>query len=286
MNLKPHSSRTALFGIGALLLSLLLTQVTAVGASFELQGQSKGSCSWISGNLLDWQDQDYIPCRVVITGRAVKDQTITINFPRLPGVKPSFENLLNFRASSNVTITSDPVLSSPSGADWSYTFTINYTGRGDGCVQFLARLAEGAHQNTGSSLMLSGNPCSMGKLQIHKPASSDSAASFGTRRDILRCLMLPNEGFQVGFASLSNRLYGVQYSSDLKIWKTAQCVITGNGSWAQWVDKGQPETESNPATQAMRFYRLFQLPYVLNHDGDCHQDPCGRDDGDHDGDHD
>jgi len=285
MNLKAQSSRTALFGVSALvLLSTLLTQAAAFGASFDLQGQSKGSCSWISGNLRDWRDQDYIPCRVFITGRAVKDQTITITFPRMIGTKPGFENLLNFRASGNVTITSDPVLSSPTGAEWSYTLTIDYTGRGAGYVQFLARLAEGAHQNTGSSLMLSGKPYSMGKLQIHKPARSEitasGTASFGTRQDILRCLILPSAGFQIGFASLSNRLYCVQYSSDLVNWKTAQCVITGKPSWTQWVDKGQPETESDPATQAMRFYRLYQLPYVLTRDGDCRQDACGRDDDD------
>src|SRR5262245_51191979 len=91
-NLKAPSSRTALLNISALvLLSMLLMQVTAVGAVFDLQGQSKGSSTWVSGNLRDWQDQDYIPCRVVITGRAVKDQIITITFPRMNGTRPGFE---------------------------------------------------------------------------------------------------------------------------------------------------------------------------------------------------
>lgn len=269
LDLRPRSSRSVFFWVGALLMMVGLTQARAAGTKFDLQGQSKGSCSWLSGNLQGWHDQDYIPCRVLVTGRALQDQTITLTFPSLAGAKPGFENLLCFMSSSNVTITSAPVLSSPAGADFSYTFKIDYTGSGAGSVQFLARLAEGAHQNPGSSLMLRGNPSSMGNLQISKPAAHDVANSFGIRQDILRCLNLPNEGFEIAFPGQSNRLYCIQYSSDLKRWNTAQSVITGTGGWTRWADKGQPDTQSNPASQSARFYRLFQLPYVLNQANDC-----------------
>ena len=60
--------------------------------------------------------------------------------------------------------------------------------------------------------------------------------------------------------SLANRLYAVQYSSDLQYWNTAQPLLTGNGSWVQWVDNGQPKTVAAPSVTPMRFYRLILLP--------------------------
>lgn len=280
VDVKARSGRPAFLGVGALLLMVLVTQATAGGTSFELQGQSKGSCSWISGNLRGWHDQDFIPCRVLITGRAIQHKTISLNFPRLNGKEPDFQSLLNFRASSNVSITSEPVLSSPTGAVVTCKFTINYTGRGAGYIEFLARLAEGAHLSSSDSLMLSGEPVSMGKLRISQPASNNGPASFDSPHNILRCLTLPGEGFRIAFSGQSNRLYCIQYSNDLKTWRAAQCVIIGNGALTYWTDKGQPETEKAPSTQEMRFYRLFQLAYVLNQNS-CHQEPCQRDDDDH-----
>ena len=71
---------------------------------------------------------------------------------------------------------------------------------------------------------------------------------------------MPDNTFMVEFASTANRVYYVQYSSDLRTWKTAQPGITGNGSWIQWIDNGQPKTESAPATTVKRFYRVILLP--------------------------
>src|SRR5690349_7353165 len=55
--------------------------------------------------------------------------------------------------------------------------TIQDTDGNPGYVQFLARLAAGAHLNTGSSLQLSGDPSSMGNLQIHKPAAGPNLSN-------------------------------------------------------------------------------------------------------------
>ena len=82
----------------------------------------------------------------------------------------------------------------------------------------------------------------------------------GTGQHINRGIALPDKTFLVEFASTANRVYYVQYSSDLKTWKTAQPGITGNGTWRQWIDNGQPKTESAPATTPKRFYRVIQLP--------------------------
>jgi WD40 repeat protein len=82
----------------------------------------------------------------------------------------------------------------------------------------------------------------------------------GTQQHINQAVTLPDKTFLLEFASVSNRVYYVQYSSDLKAWKSAQTEITGNGTWIQWIDNGQPKTESAPATTPIRFYRVIMLP--------------------------
>lgn len=82
----------------------------------------------------------------------------------------------------------------------------------------------------------------------------------GTQQHINQAVTLPEKTFLLEFASTSNRVYYVQYTSDLKTWKTAQPGITGSGTWIQWIDNGQPKTESAPATTTTRFYRVSVLP--------------------------
>jgi hypothetical protein len=89
---------------------------------------------------------------------------------------------------------------------------------------------------------------------------SGSATVSGTGQYINRGVMLSDKTFLVEFASLTNRVYYVLYSGDLAHWKTAQPGITGNGTWLQWIDNGQPKTESAPATTSARFYRVILLP--------------------------
>ncbi|HOP96778.1 MAG TPA: hypothetical protein PLK78_04985 [Verrucomicrobiota bacterium] len=161
---------------------LLLTTVglcvgpgDALASFVELQGRSRGSSTWIAGNLQNWRELDYIPCRVYITGGPISSQTITIYFPHLNGTTPGFEDLRNFTPSSNAEILSGPTLATPPSGIWSYTFTVRVTDSSPAFVRFEARLAAGAHLNTGSSLMLSGEPSSMGNLQIHKPKAGSGA---------------------------------------------------------------------------------------------------------------
>ena len=80
---------------------IMLALTTAVGqaASFELQGQSQGSTNWIAGNLQNWRELDYIPCRVYISGGTVSGQTIRISFPHLTGTTPGFQDLRDFSCS-------------------------------------------------------------------------------------------------------------------------------------------------------------------------------------------
>jgi hypothetical protein len=82
----------------------------------------------------------------------------------------------------------------------------------------------------------------------------------GTGQHINRGVVLPDQTFLLEFASTTNRVYYLQYSSELRTWKTAQPGITGSGTWIHWIDNGQPKTDSSPALSNNRFYRLIELP--------------------------
>lgn len=71
---------------------------------------------------------------------------------------------------------------------------------------------------------------------------------------------LTNGLVRVEFATLSNRVYYVQYSPDMSAWRTALPAITGTGRDIQWLDIGPPKTDSLPDNAGSRFYRLILLP--------------------------
>jgi hypothetical protein len=91
-------------------------------------------------------------------------------------------------------------------------------------------------------------------------ANGGAAALFGIGQRVNRSLLLPSRNFLVEFASQSNRVYYVQYSSNLVTWKTSRPAVQGNGNWIQWIDNGQPKTDNSPASESARFYRLIMLP--------------------------
>jgi len=97
-------------------------------------------------------------------------------------------------------------------------------------------------------------------LQAQLVPPSTTASFTGTQQHINRVLMLANGTFLVEFMSVANRLYAIQYSSDLQNWKSAVPPITGTGNWIQWIDNGQPKTESSPTSVEHRYYRLIELP--------------------------
>jgi hypothetical protein len=66
--------------------------------------------------------------------------------------------------------------------------------------------------------------------------------------------------FAVRFMSVSNRIYRMQCSGDLKNWETVPTPIAGNGNWIHWIDNGESTTESGSPTTDARFYRVITLP--------------------------
>jgi hypothetical protein len=108
-----------------------------------------------------------------------------------------------------------------------------------------------------SPLRIAPNPI----LQPELVTPTDGPAMLsGVVQPINQGRMLGNQTFMVELATLSNRVYSVQYSSDLATWKSAYPAVTGNGNWVQWIDNGEPKTDGAPASQTARFYRVILLP--------------------------
>jgi hypothetical protein len=82
----------------------------------------------------------------------------------------------------------------------------------------------------------------------------------GFQQHIDRIVVLPNRNVLIEFSSLTNRIYYVQYSSNMLLWKTAVPAITGNGTKIQWIDAGPPKTDAPPYAVPTRSYRVILLP--------------------------
>jgi len=60
------------------------------------------------------------------------------------------------------------------------------------------------------------------------------------------------------FNSVAGQSYYIQYARDpASPWKTALPRVEGTGNRIQWIDNGLPRTESHPATESSRFYRIL-----------------------------
>jgi hypothetical protein len=92
------------------------------------------------------------------------------------------------------------------------------------------------------------------------PDTGGTTTYAGTSVPIHRTQVLANGYIMIEFSTISGRVYYVQYSSDMRTWKTAQPAIAGNGGWIQWVDSGPPKTENTPSSVPMRYYRVILLP--------------------------
>jgi hypothetical protein len=82
----------------------------------------------------------------------------------------------------------------------------------------------------------------------------------GIPQSIHNARMRSDGGFMLEFETEADRLYAVEYSSNLRDWKGAQPPIVGDGVLYQWIDHGQPKTECPPAEAAVRLYRVILLP--------------------------
>jgi hypothetical protein len=98
------------------------------------------------------------------------------------------------------------------------------------------------------------------RAALVSPPDPSGFAAAGTLQHIDRALMLPDQTFLVEFLSAINRSYYIQYSSDFRQWLTARPAISGTGTRIQWIDNGEPKTQSAPAVTPARFYRVILVP--------------------------
>jgi len=92
------------------------------------------------------------------------------------------------------------------------------------------------------------------------PSDPAIYAAAGAIQHIDRGLMLLDRTFLVEFLTAANRTYYIQYSSDLRQWRSVRPGIIGTGTRIQWIDNGEPKTESAPAVTPIRFYRVILVP--------------------------
>jgi hypothetical protein len=93
-----------------------------------------------------------------------------------------------------------------------------------------------------------------------EPATGGGVTVVGNPQHIDRVVMLSNKTLLIEFGSVANRLYYVQFSGDLRTWQTIEPALTGTGGSIQWVDNGEPQTPTPPATTPFRFYRVVWVP--------------------------
>jgi len=62
------------------------------------------------------------------------------------------------------------------------------------------------------------------------------------------------------FNTASGERYNVQYSSDLRDWKTDSTLLESSAGTVRWADEGPPKTENDPRDVPLRFYRVVRQP--------------------------
>jgi hypothetical protein len=78
--------------------------------------------------------------------------------------------------------------------------------------------------------------------------------------EVAKIMMLPTGDVRVGFETIPNRFYIVEYSSDLVNWEGAFPRVKANANQFVFIDRGAPRTDTPPGTQPQRFYRVKLLP--------------------------
>ncbi len=100
------------------------------------------------------------------------------------------------------------------------------------------------------------NPTYMTQVVLPAAQTDPTGAPFA----INRLERMADGRWLVEFASIPGRTYAIQYSSDLRDWKTAAPFVTAPANYVHWVDDGPPKTESKPSDSPQRTYRVLLLP--------------------------
>jgi hypothetical protein len=99
------------------------------------------------------------------------------------------------------------------------------------------------------------------EVQIEPISPSQRSESLsGTVLNVDRNLRLNDGRFLIEFAAIVGRNYAIQYSDDMRIWRTALPTIRASATRLQWLDDGPPKTVVKPSGENARFYRALLLP--------------------------
>ncbi len=82
--------------------------------------------------------------------------------------------------------------------------------------------------------------------------AANGAAAFAVNRLVKQA----DGSVVIEFTAEPGSSYRVQYSADAALWKSCPVPIKAGGTKVQWIDRGPPWTESSPASQPRRFYRV------------------------------
>jgi hypothetical protein len=96
------------------------------------------------------------------------------------------------------------------------------------------------------------------EVVLNPPDLSAPAGDAGLAVD--RITQLAGGGIMIEFISTPGLLYQVQYSNDGVTWQKNLPQIRAASTRTQWTDRGLPRTDSHPATQGSRIYRVAAVP--------------------------
>jgi hypothetical protein len=130
-------------------------------------------------------------------------------------------------------------------------------------VQYLQPIAPGATAGVVMKYFLGSNASTnaVPVLAVINMSAPEDPALEGSQVHITRGMFLPDNTFLLNFFTAANTTYYVQYSEDLKTWKTSVYPVIGTGFSVQWIDYGPPATDSLPKSVTARFYRIIQVNY-------------------------
>ncbi|MES2438461.1 MAG: hypothetical protein V4584_05325 [Verrucomicrobiota bacterium] len=76
---------------------------------------------------------------------------------------------------------------------------------------------------------------------------------------VTRCERLQDGTVVIEFPAESGFSYRMEYSEDATHWKQCSETLTTTGTSIQWLDRGPPSTDSLPASESRRFYRVGRI---------------------------
>jgi len=70
---------------------------------------------------------------------------------------------------------------------------------------------------------------------------------------------MPDRSVQLEFPAAPGRWYRVSYTSDMIRWVDCPTPKQATGTTLYWTDSGPPGTDSHPARESTRFYRICEV---------------------------